>query len=508
MTTGRANRPSQWDKGIMATALKDPRIQLSDQRLFREQCYVDGQWIAADDGKTIKVTDPANGETIGTVPSVGVPETRRAIEAAERALPAWRAKTAKERAAILRKWFELVMANADDLAFLMTREQGKPLAEAKGEVGYGASFLEWFAEEAKRVYGDVIPQTVASRRILVLKQPVGVCAAITPWNFPNAMIARKVGPALAAGCTMVVKPASATPYSALAMAELAERAGVPAGVFSVVTGSSGPIRVELCTNKTARKGSFTGSTEGGKILLKQCADTVKRTSMELGRHAPFIVFDDADLDKAVEGAMACKFRNAGQTCVCTNRIYVQAGVYDAFAEKFAAAAGTLRVGPGTAKDVTVGPLIDDAAVAKAQEHVDDARAKGARVMIGGKQHQLGGRFFEPTILANCDGAMKIAHEETFAPVAPLFRFETEEEVIRLANDSDVGLAGYFFSRDLGRVFRVAEALEVGLVGVNDGVISVEVAPFGGVKESGMGREGSKYGIEDYLEIKYVSLGGI
>jgi succinate-semialdehyde dehydrogenase/glutarate-semialdehyde dehydrogenase len=492
----------------MATALKDHRLQLSDPSLFREQCYVDGKWIDADDRKTIKVTDPANGETLGTVPSVGVAETRRAIEAAERALPAWRAKTAKERAAVLRKWFELVLANADDLAFLMTREQGKPLAEAKGEVTYGASFLEWFAEEAKRVYGDVIPQTVASRRILVLKQPVGVCAAITPWNFPNAMIARKVGPALAAGCTMVVKPASATPYSALAMAELAERAGVPAGVFSVITGASGPIGTELCTNKTVRKVSFTGSTEVGKILLKQCADTVKRTSMELGGHAPFIVFDDADLDKAVEGAIACKFRNAGQTCVCTNRIYVQAGIYDAFAEKFAAAAGTLRVGPGTAKDVTVGPLIDDAAVVKAQEHVADATAKGAKVVIGGKQHQLGGRFFEPTILANCDAAMLIAHEETFAPVAPLFRFESEDEVIRLANDSDVGLAGYFFTRDLGRAFRVAEALEVGLVGVNDGVISVEVAPFGGVKESGMGREGSKYGIEDYLEVKYVSLGGI
>ena len=492
----------------MATALKDPRLQLADQRLFRQQCYVDGTWIDADDGRTITVTDPANGEVIGTVPSVGVAETRRAIAAAERALPSWRAKTAKERAAILRRWFELVMGSVDDLAFLMTREQGKPLAEAKGEVGYGASFLEWFAEEAKRIYGDVIPQTVASRRLLVLKQPVGVCAAITPWNFPNAMIARKVGPALAAGCTMVVKPASATPYSALAMAELAERAGVPAGVFNIVTGASGPIGTELCTNKTVRKVSFTGSTEVGKILLKQCADTVKRVSMELGGHAPFIVFDDADLDKAVEGAIACKFRNAGQTCVCTNRIYVQAGVYDAFTEKFAAAAAKLRVGPGTAKDVHVGPLIDDAAVAKAQEHVDDAAARGATVIIGGKSHALGGRFFEPTVLANCDAGMKIAHEETFAPVAPLFRFETEEEVIALANASDVGLAGYFYARDLGRVFRVAEALEVGLVGVNDGVISVEVAPFGGVKESGMGREGSKYGIEDYLEIKYVSLGGI
>jgi succinate-semialdehyde dehydrogenase / glutarate-semialdehyde dehydrogenase len=497
------------EKGTMATALKDPRIQLSDQRLFRERCYVDGAWIDADDGGTVKVTDPATGETIGTVPGAGVAETRRAIEAAERALPAWRAKTAKERSAILRRWFELVMANADDLAYLMTREQGKPLAEAKAEVTYGASFLEWFAEEAKRVYGDVIPQTVASRRILVLKQPVGVCAAITPWNFPIAMITRKTGPAMAAGCTQVVKPASATPYSALALAVLAEQAGVPKGVFNVVTGSSGPIGTELCSNKTVRKVSFTGSTEVGKILLKQCADTVKRTSMELGGLAPFIVFDDADLDKAVEGAIACKFRNAGQTCVCTNRIYVQSGVYDAFAEKFAAAAGKLKVGPGTAKDVFIGPLIDDKAVEKAQEHVDDARAQGATVVLGGKRHPvLGGRFFEPTVLANCNAGMKIAREETFAPVAPLFRFETEEEVIRLANDADVGLAGYFYARDLGRVFRVAEALEVGLVGVNDGVISVEVAPFGGVKESGMGREGSKYGIEDYLEIKYVSLGGI
>ena len=492
----------------MATALKDVRIQLSDQRLFRERCYIDGEWVAADGGKTIPVSDPATGESLGAVPSLGVEETRRAIAAAERALPAWRAKTAKERSAVLRRWFELMIENADDLAYLMTREQGKPLAEAKGEITYAASFLEWFAEEAKRVYGDVIPQTVGSRRILVLKQPVGVCAAITPWNFPTAMITRKCGPALAAGCTMVAKPASATPYSALALAELAERAGLPAGVFNIVTGSAGTIGTELCTNPTVRKVSFTGSTEVGKILLKQCADTVKRTSMELGGHAPFIVFDDADLDKAVEGAIACKFRNAGQTCVCTNRIYVQSGVYDAFAERFAAATAKLKVGPGTAKDVYIGPLIDDKAVEKAEDHVGDARAKGAKVMLGGKRHELGGRFFEPTVLANCNAEMKIAHEETFAPVAPLFRFETEAEVIAMANDSAVGLAGYFYARDLGRVFRVAEALEVGLVGVNDGVISVEVAPFGGVKESGMGREGSKYGIDEYLEIKYVSLGGI
>ncbi|MFO1072769.1 MAG: NAD-dependent succinate-semialdehyde dehydrogenase [Geminicoccaceae bacterium] len=492
----------------MATALKQIGLKLSDPALFQESCLIDGAWVAAEDGRTLEVSDPASGEILGRVPSLGVAETRRAIAAAEQALPAWRARTAKERSAILRRWFELILANADDLALLMTREQGKPLAEAKGEITYAASFIEWFAEEAKRVYGDVIPQTVGSRRILVLKQPVGVCAAITPWNFPAAMITRKAGPALAAGCTMVLKPASATPFSALALAELAIRAGVPAGVLNVITGSAGTIGTELCTSRAVRKVTFTGSTEVGKILLRQCADTVKRTSMELGGHAPFIVFDDADIDQAVAGAIACKFRNAGQTCVCTNRIYVQAGVFDAFAERFAAEAARLKVGPGTAKDVFVGPLIDGQAVEKAQEHVEDATAKGATVLVGGKRHALGGQFFEPTVLANCNAGMKIAHEETFAPVAPLFRFETEAEVIGLANASSVGLAGYFYARDLGRVFRVAEALEVGLVGVNDGVISVEVAPFGGVKESGLGREGSKYGIEDYLEIKYVSLGGI
>jgi succinate-semialdehyde dehydrogenase / glutarate-semialdehyde dehydrogenase len=492
----------------MATALKDARIRLNDPRLFRERCYVGGEWIDAANRKTVAVHDPATGEVVGTVPSLGVEETRRAIQAAEAALPAWRAKTAKERSAVLRRWFELTMAAQDDLAYLMTREQGKPLAESKGEVAYGASFLEWFAEEAKRVYGDVIPQTVGTRRVLVLKQPVGVCAAITPWNFPNAMITRKVGPALAAGCTIVVKPASATPFSALAMAELAERAGVPKGVFNVVTGSASVIGTELCTNKTVRKVSFTGSTAVGKILLKQCADTVKRVSMELGGHAPFIVFDDADLDRAVEGAIACKFRNAGQTCVCTNRIYVQAGVFDAFAERYAAATAKLKVGAGLESGTTVGPLIDEAAVEKVEEHVEDALAKGAKVVAGGRRHARGGLFYEPTVLAGCDATMKIAHEETFGPVAPLFRFETEEEVVRLANDSDVGLAGYFYARDLARVFRVAEALEVGLVGVNDGVISIAEAPFGGVKESGMGREGSRYGIDEYLELKYVSLGGI
>jgi succinate-semialdehyde dehydrogenase/glutarate-semialdehyde dehydrogenase len=492
----------------MATALKDTRIQLNDPRLFRERCYVAGEWIDAANRKTIAVTDPATGETIGTVPSLGLEEVRRAIAAAEAALPAWRAKTAKERAAILRRWFDLVMAAQDDLAYLMTREQGKPLAESKGEIAYGASFIEWFAEEAKRTYGDIIPETVGSRRILVLKQPVGVCAAITPWNFPVAMITRKCAPALAAGCTMIIKPASATPFSALAMAELAERAGVPKGVLSVVTGSASTIGEELCTNKTVRKVSFTGSTAVGKVLLKQCADTVKRVSMELGGHAPFIVFDDADLDKAVEGAIACKFRNAGQTCVCTNRIYVQAGVVDEFTRRYAAAVGKLQVGAGLESGTTVGPLIDAAAVKKVEEHIEDAIGKGAELVTGGRRHKRGGLFFEPTVLASCDASMRLAHEETFGPVAPIFRFETEEEVIRLANDSDVGLAGYFYARDVGRIFRVAEALEVGLVGVNDGVISVEVAPFGGVKESGLGREGSKYGIDEYLEIKYVSLGGL
>ncbi len=492
----------------MATALKDVRIPLKDGTLFREQCYVDGSWVSASSGKTITVEDPATGEAIGTVPSLGVDETKRAIDAANAALPAWRAKTAKERSAILQNWFKLIMENQEDLAYLMTREQGKPLAEAKGEIAYGASFVEWFAEEAKRAYGDVIPQPVASRRVLAIKQPVGVFAAITPWNFPTAMITRKCAPGLAVGCTTVVKPASYTPYSALALAELAERAGMPKGVFNVVTGSAREIGGELCENKIVRKLSFTGSTAVGKILIKQCAETVKRVSMELGGHAPFIVFDDADIDAAVQGAIACKFRNAGQTCVCTNRIYVQAGVFDEFAKKFADATANLKVGNGADEGTVVGPLIEASAVDKADEHVSDAVGKGAEVMIGGKRHELGGLFYQPTVLANCNSDMKIAHEETFGPVAPLFKFETEEEVIKMANDSDVGLAGYFYARDLGRVFRVAESLEVGLVGVNDGVIATEVAPFGGVKESGMGREGSKYGLDEYLEIKYVSLGGI
>jgi succinate-semialdehyde dehydrogenase/glutarate-semialdehyde dehydrogenase len=492
----------------MATALKDARIQLSDPRLFREQCYVDGRWIDADSGKTVDVTDPATGEVIGTVPNAGTAETRRAIEAAEQALPAWRARTAKDRGALLRKWHDLMLQHQDDLGYLMTREQGKPVPEAKGEIAYGASFVEWFAEEGRRAYGDIIPQTVPSRRILVLKQPIGVCGLITPWNFPNAMITRKAAPALAAGCTCVIKPATMTPYSALALAELAERAGIPKGVLNIVTGSASQIGGEICANPIVRKVSFTGSTEIGKLLIKQCADTVKKVSMELGGLAPFIVFDDADIDAAVAGALACKFRNAGQTCVCTNRIYVQAGVFDEFTQKLGKAVAALKVGPGTEPGVQIGPLVEAAAVSKVEEHVGDAVSKGATVIVGGKRHALGGLFYEPTVIANCDTRMKVAHEETFGPLAPLFRFETEEEAIRLANDAEVGLASYFYARDLGRVFRVAEAIEAGIVGVNDGVVSIAEAPFGGVKESGMGREGSRYGLEEYMEIKYVSLGGI
>jgi succinate-semialdehyde dehydrogenase/glutarate-semialdehyde dehydrogenase len=439
---------------------------------------------------------------------MGVEETRRAIEAADRAFRQWREKTAKERAKVLRDWFDLVTANADDLATIMTMEQGKPLTESKGEVAYGANFLEWFAEEAKRVYGDTIPSPWPDRRILAIKQPVGVCGMITPWNFPLAMITRKCAPALAVGCTVVIKPAGLTPLTALAAAELAQRAGMPAGVLNMVTGSSSKIGGELTSNKTVRKLSFTGSTATGKLLLKQCADTVKKVSMELGGHAPFLVFDDADLDGAVEGAVASKFRNSGQTCVCTNRVFVQAGVHDAFAEKFAARVAEMKVGNGLEPGVEQGPLIEPAAVDKVEEHIQDALDKGARVVTGGKRHAAGSLFFQPTVLADCTAEMKIAHEETFGPVAPIFRFASEEDAIRLANDSDVGLAGYFYARDLGRVFRVAEALEVGIVGVNAGIISTEVAPFGGYKESGLGREGSKYGVDDYLQIKYVSLAGM
>jgi succinate-semialdehyde dehydrogenase/glutarate-semialdehyde dehydrogenase len=483
-------------------------LQLKDQKLFRQQCYVDGQWVGADSGETIVVTNPANGAAMGTVPKMGAGETRHAIEAAERALPAWRAKTGKERAAILRRWFDLMMANQDDLALLMTSEQGKPLAEAKGEIAYAASFIEWFGEEAKRIYGDVIPGHQADKRIVVIKQPIGVCGAITPWNFPAAMITRKAGPALAAGCTMVVKPATQTPYSAFAMAELAERAGVPKGVLSVITGSARDIGGELTGNPVVRKITFTGSTEVGRVLMAQSAQTVKKVSLELGGNAPFLVFDDADLDAAVEGAMLSKYRNAGQTCVCANRILVQDGVYDLFARKLADKVKGLKVGPGTESGVNIGPLIDSNAVAKVEEHIEDAVSKGAKVVVGGKRHTLGGLFFEPTLLTDVNTSMKVTREETFGPVAPLFRFKTEEEGTAMANDTEFGLASYFYARDIGRIWRVGEGLESGIVGINTGIISTEVAPFGGVKQSGIGREGSKYGIEEFLEVKYLCMGGV
>src|SRR4051812_2319468 len=491
----------------MLTKVK-PAFQLKDMNLFRQQCYIDGAWVDADDKSTLAVNNPADGLQIGTVPKMGAAETKRAIDAANAALPAWRAKTAKERSAILRKWFELMMANTDDLARLMTLEQGKPLAESKGEIAYGASFIEWFAEEAKRIYGDVIPQHQSDKRIVVIKQPIGVCAAVTPWNFPNAMITRKAGPALAAGCTMVVKPATYTPYSALALCELAERAGIPKGVINIITGSSGPIGKELTTNPIVRKFTFTGSTEVGKQLMAQCAGTVKKVSLELGGNAPFVVFDDADIDAAVEGAMASKFRNTGQTCVCANRLYVQEGVYDKFAQKLGEKVAAMKVGNGLEEGVTQGPLIDMAAVEKVEEHISDALGKGARIITGGKRHAKGSTFFEPTVLADVKPNMKVTHEETFGPVAPLFRFKTEQELIKLANDTEYGLASYFYSRDIGRIWRVAEALEYGIVGINVGIISNEVAPFGGVKESGIGREGSKYGIEEFLEVKYMCMGGI
>ncbi|CAJ5414118.1 succinate-semialdehyde dehydrogenase [Burkholderia pseudomallei] len=478
-------------------------LALKDPALLRERAFVAGEWQAADGGATLEVRNPATGALIGTVPAMGAAETRRAIDAANAAWPAWRKKTAKERAAILRKWHDLMIAHADDLALILTTEQGKPLAEAKGEIGYAASFLEWFAEEGKRVYGDTIPTPAADKRIVVTKEPVGVCAAITSWNFPAAMITRKVGPALAAGCPIVVKPAEATPFSALAMAVLAERAGVPAGVFSVVTGEPKAIGGELTSNPIVRKLSFTGSTPVGRLLMAQCAATVKKVSLELGGNAPFIVFDDADLDAAVEGAIASKYRNSGQTCVCTNRFYVHEKVYDAFAEKLTAAVAKLKVGPGTEAGVVQGPLINGAAVRKVEAHIADALDKGARVTTGGQRHPLGHGFFEPTVLTGVTPDMKVAKEETFGPLAPLFRFSTEEEAIRYANDTEFGLAAYFYSRDIGRVWRVAEALEYGMVGINAGIISNEVAPFGGVKQSGLGREGSHYGIDDYVVIKYM-----
>ena len=481
-------------------------MQLNDSTLFRQQAFIQGKWCDAESKKTIEVTNPANAQLLGTVPKMGANETRTAIEAANQALPAWRALTAKERATILRRWFDLMMANQDDLAKLMTLEQGKPLAEAKGEIAYAASFIEWFAEEGKRIYGDTIPGHQADKRLIVIKQPIGVTAAITPWNFPAAMITRKAGPALAAGCTMVLKPASQTPFSALALAELAHRAGIPDGVFNVVTGSASEVGNELTGNPLVRKLSFTGSTEIGRQLMQQCAKDIKKVSLELGGNAPFIVFDDADLDKAVDGALASKFRNAGQTCVCANRLYVQDGVYDAFAKKLQAAVEKLTLGDGLAQGVTTGPLIDEKAVAKVKEHIEDALSKGARIITGGQPHELGGNFFQPTILVDVPASAKVAKEETFGPLAPLFRFKDEVDVVAQANDTEFGLAAYFYARDLSRVFRVGEALEYGIVGINTGIISNEVAPFGGIKASGLGREGSKYGIEDYLEIKYMCIG--
>lgn len=483
-------------------------LNLRRTDLFRQQCYINGQWANADSGETIEVQNPATGELLGVIPKMGATETRRAIETANTAFAQWRKVPAKQRAAIMRRWFELVMENQEDLARIMTLEQGKPLAEARGEIAYGAAYLEWYAEEAKRAYGDVIPGPAADRRIVVTKEPVGVCAAITPWNFPSSMITRKVGAALAAGCAIVIKPATQTPYSAFALAALAEEAGVPAGVVSVLTGSASAIGAEMCSNDIVRKLSFTGSTEIGRLLMAQCADQVKKVSLELGGNAPFIVFDDADLDAAVEGAMVSKFRNMGQTCVCANRIYVQDGVYDAFAAKLVAAVEALQVGNGVEDGVTQGPLIEQAAVAKVQEHITDAVSKGARILTGGESHELGGLFFKPTVVSEVTAGMKVAKEETFGPLAPLFRFSIEDEVIAQANDTEFGLAAYFYSRDIGKVWRVAEALEYGMVAINTGLLSNEAAPFGGIKQSGIGREGAKYGLDDYMEIKYMLMGGI
>jgi succinate-semialdehyde dehydrogenase / glutarate-semialdehyde dehydrogenase len=481
---------------------------LKDPTLLRQQCFIDGNWVAADNAAELAVKNPATAQIIGSIPNMGTVETRRAITAAAGALAAWKARTAKERAVILRRWFDLMIANQDDLATIMTAEQGKPLAESKGEILYAASFIEWFAEEAKRLYGDIIPGHQSDKRILVLRQPIGVVAAITPWNFPAAMITRKAAPALAAGCTMVLKPATQTPFSALALAELSARAGLPAGALNVVTGSATAIGGEMTSNGMVRKLTFTGSTEVGKKLMAQCAGTMKKVSLELGGNAPFIVFDDADLDAAVQGAIASKYRNTGQTCVCANRLLIQAGVYDEFASKLKAAVAQLRVGDGLAGVTDQGPLIDAKAVAKVEEHIADALSKGAKIAIGGKRHALGGSFFEPTILTDVTPNMLLAREETFGPLAPLFKFETEAQAIAMANDTEFGLAAYVYTRDLARSWRVSEAVEYGIVGLNTGIISTEVAPFGGVKESGIGREGSKYGILDYTEIKYVCVGGV
>jgi succinate-semialdehyde dehydrogenase/glutarate-semialdehyde dehydrogenase len=483
-------------------------MNLKDPGLLKNQCYIDGQWVSADSGATRAVRNPATAETVSTVPNAGAAETRRAIEAASRAFPAWRAKSADERARILRRWYELMLTHQEDLASLMTSEQGKPLTESRGEIVYAASFIEWFAEEARRLYGDTIPSPWQDARIIVTREPVGVCAAITPWNFPAAMITRKVAPALAAGCTIIVKPAMQTPLSALAMAELAARAGVPAGVLSVVTGDARTIGGELTSNARVRKVTFTGSTQVGRLLAAQCAPTLKRMSLELGGNAPFIVFDDADLDAAVKGAMTSKYRNTGQTCVCANRLLVQDGVYEAFANKLAAAVSRLKVGNGMEPGVEQGPLIDEAALAKVEELVGEAVGHGARALIGGQRHALGGTYYEPTVLTDVRSSMRLAQEEIFGPVAPLFRFKDEAEAIRIANDTEFGLAAYFYSRDIGRIWRVADALESGMIGINSGLISTAVAPFGGVKQSGLGREGSRYGISEYVDIKYLCMGGI
>jgi succinate-semialdehyde dehydrogenase/glutarate-semialdehyde dehydrogenase len=481
--------------------------RLKDKSLLKALCFINGEWVGAD-APQIDVTDPATGEKIASVPSLGAKETREAIEGAARAQEEWAARPAKERSAILRRWFDLMMENQDDLAAILTAEQGKPLAEAKGEIAYAASFIEFYAEEAKRIYGSIVPAPTNDRRIVVLKQPVGVCAAITPWNFPAAMITRKAGPALAAGCSMVVKPATATPLSAFALAELGQRAGLPSGILSVITGKAGAIGGEMTGSPLVRKLTFTGSTETGKELMSQSAATMKKVSLELGGNAPFIVFDDADIDAAVEGAVASKYRNTGQTCICTNRFLVQSAVHDEFVEKLTRKVATLKVGSGFEDGVAQGPLIDMAAVEKVEEHVADALAGGATLHTGGKRHAKGGTFFEPTVISGMKPGMKVTREETFAPLAPVFRFETDEEAVALANDTPFGLASYFYSRDIGRVWRIVEALECGLVGVNAGLISTEVAPFGGYKESGLGREGGPWGIEEFLEVKYVAMAGL
>lgn len=483
-------------------------MTLEDKNLFRQQVWVNGQWTDARSGQTITVSNPADGGTLGSVPSVSEAEVRDAIDAADRALPAWRRLTAKERSEALNRWYRLMMEHQDDLAVILTSEQGKPLAEAKGEIAYAAAFVQWFAEEAKRVYGDTIPAGGPHQRIIVIRQPVGVCAAITPWNFPAAMITRKAAPALATGCTIVVKPASQTPLTALALAELSHRAGIPAGVFNVITGSASVIGGELTASPLVRKLSFTGSTEVGRTLMAQCAGSVKKVSLELGGNAPFIVFDDADVDQAVQGAMISKYRNSGQTCVCANRLFVQADVYEQFSEKLVAAVETLKVGSGLEPDVQQGPLIDAAALAKVSQHIDDAISKGAKLLVGGKPHALGGTFFQPTVLGDVGAHMTVAADETFGPVAPLIRFSSEADAVRMANDTPYGLAAYFYARDMGRIVRVSESLEFGMVGVNSGLISTEVAPFGGVKQSGIGREGSRYGMDEYLEMKYICLAGI